>query len=119
MSLLYGEQSFVAIFRLQTDVITIKANQTFPALLTAFTICLWFSSTPPRYWSSEKTMFTYLPDDTTVDGVYISLLPRHVLFSVNNDFIIASAKVSSHSYSLSISKLNFPRYCCNKYCQFE
>ena len=95
MSRLYNEESLVANFNLQTDVITIKANQTFPALLTAFTICLWFRSPASRYWSSQKTMFTYLPADLGMDGVYLSLLPGYILFSINNDFIIATKTVST------------------------
>lgn len=112
MSLLYGEESFVANFRLQTDVITVKANQTFPAWLTAFTICLWFSSTGSRYWQSDKTMFTYLPEDVTMDGVYVSLMPKHILFSVNNDFIVTAAMVSEVVPVLIVNVNLIYRYTC-------
>lgn len=94
MPRLYGEESIVANFRLQTDVITIKANQTFPDVLTAFTICLWFSSSASRYRSSEKTLFTYLPEDRNIGEVYMSLLPNNIIFSVANDLVIATAMVS-------------------------
>lgn len=99
MSLLYGKESFVANFRLQTDVITVKANQTFPVWLTALTICLWFNPTGQR--DADRALFTYLPEDTSIDGVYVSLLPKFISFSVNNDFIVASVMVSTSYHLIS------------------
>ena len=94
MSLLYGEVSLVADFKVRSDIITMRANQTFTALLTAFTICLWINTSPGRQGSMQKALFSYLPDREGFDGIQLSLIPNYILFNINNDLLTTMAKVS-------------------------
>lgn len=91
---LYSEESFVVNFHVQTDIVTVKANQTFAEILTAFTICTWFFATTSDHKFLKRTIVSYLPEDASTDGVYLTLLPKYLIYSVNNDLVIGMVAVS-------------------------
>lgn len=119
MALLYGRESLVATFTHKTDVITMTADHTFPAL-NALTVCLWMA-TMLQEDPSSKTIFTYLPLDKSFDSMRLMLVPGYMVFLVNNEPIISRLEVScSNSDSLSVVKIvlfnKHPLFCLVKSC---
>jgi len=82
----------VLVFKHATDVIIVSAQQTLPAALSAFTLCLWMITPPLRRPYSQRAILSLLPDEH-VEGFSISILPKHIIFSIAGSHLLTKYKV--------------------------